>query len=387
MTDLYITSDFIGNWTGGGTVTAQELWALNDLDDNHRESTVFVIGRDQLVGAANQGDPFSLDREAIRVIETQRLEGLTQGIRIAHFYAGTFSETIKYLRMKWPDVKITYTVAAHDRKLSIDEFHRWGVPYPFSHMSDDALFAKYCEGYGLADAIVCPSHYSADLMRSYGMKNEIVVIPHGVKTPDFVNLPLPWPKGVFRVGYLGSTGIDKGIPYLLKAWETFSQDLGYPSNCQLWLAGRDDWPMLVQTRALVASGNIFITGFVKDKTKDFFEKIHVCVQPSCTESFGIEVLESMAHGRFTLVSEGAGAHEILGHGCGYTFPIRDPVRLASLLRKVKREIEAMSDDEQDIFQRRAIGHSANFHWGLIRERYRDLWHQLLSAKAVMSTSV
>lgn len=353
MTALYITSDQVGIISGGGIVTQKESEFLA------QSFAVKVLDR-SIIDPTNRAaaDPFLFDELADALIEKLLA---SERCELAHFYAGTFSKTVR--RLRGAGVKVSYTAAAHDRKHSIEEFGLLGFDYPFAHIKDDTLWARYVDGYKQADLVICPSTLSAEVMRGYGCKN-VVVIPHGVVFPSEVR---PLPKG-FRVGYFGQLGPDKGLVYLLRAWKS----LRYP-QARLIIGGRGSEDALHAIRAY-GGGNIQIMGFV-ESVSDFYNECSIYVQPSVSEGFGIEILEAMAHGRPVIGSVGAGGVDVIDEGVdGFRVPIRSPEAIADRIEWCKSNPGPLGNMAERA-QRKARGYG----WDSIQPRYAKAWRQLLAA--------
>lgn len=331
----YFTADKIGAQTGGGVVTKNEFEALLNI-----ENAV-------LFNPPPTSDPF----ECEKAIDKNSLKD----IKLAHFYSGTFPETVKILKSKGS--KITYTAAAHDVDLSKKEFENLGMKYDLPHMTNPDLFKKYLECYLLADVVICPSTHSQNVMKNFGCKN-VVVIPHGCYETKLK----PFPK-TFTVGYLGQIGPDKGLRYLFEAWSL----LDY-KDCVLNLAGYQSIDLIHMARYF-GKGNINIMGFVKE-IEDFYNAISLYVQPSVTEGFGIEVLEAMAAGRPVVASDGAGAADCVGD-CGLVVPKKDPKKLAEAIDHIKNN---MTDEMIEKSQTNA----RNYTWDKIKKQYIELWKGLVS---------
>jgi glycosyltransferase involved in cell wall biosynthesis len=330
---LYVTCDRIGSQTGGGIVTANELEALTKF------------GHVDIINPQPKANPF----ESEVGITIQDLNKY----KLAHFYSGSFPQLTK--KLKEAGVKITYTAAAHDIKLSQEEFQKNGIAYDFPHITDPKLWSFYLSSYLNADKVICPSTHSKKVMTDFGC-TDIEVIPHGCESGSFK----PYPK-VFSVGYLGQIGPDKGLRYLIEAWSK----LNY-KDAILTFAGSQS-PALLPLLRHYGVGNYNILGYVKN-ISEFFNSISVYVQPSVTEGFGIEVLESMSHGRPVIVSDGVGAADCVGAGCN-VFPKRDVGILAELINWHKNNICKNSDD--------LIAWSKNYSWDKIREKYISVWKELL----------
>lgn len=349
MRNLYLTADKIGTPSGGGAVTFNELEALKGLGD------VEVWSQDQMSHASGE-EPWKWDAFFSRSVASL---AWLEPPKLAHGYAGTFSKSI--CRLKEMGTKVCWTVAAHDLEASIDEHVKVYGEYPFKHMSDPASFERYKRGYLEADVLICPSNYSADVMRRYGRMGRIEVIPHGVNLPSEVR-PLP---NRFIVGYLGAMGPDKGVIYLLQAWKKLAL-----KDSILMLGGKDTSRSEFQIWARYhGGGNIWFAGWLEN-VSDFYNSISVYVQPSVTEGFGIEVLEAMAYGRPVICSCGAGASELLP--VGWRVGIRNVDELIHKIGEFKREqsgfLEARVSAEQHT-------------WDKIRVRYQNVWKEMLNESA------
>lgn len=348
MSNLYITADKIGDTSGGGRVTQEECVALAMLGN------CYIWGRNHLqcVGP----EPWGWDVSAHRAVET------AESYTLAHFYAGTFSKTVK--RLKEKGCKVTYTCAAHDKEISQLEHEKLGFPFPYPHLTNPELWAKYLQGYKDADVLICPSQYSASCMKSYGCTGRIEIIPHGVDIPDKSIVPMP---ATFTVGYLGAIGPDKGLIYLLQAWKL----LDY-KDAKLLIAGRDSLsPYMENLVSLTGAKNVERVGWIPN-VSSFYNQISMYVQPSCTEGFGIEVLEAVAHGRPVSCSTNAGACEAIPEI--YRHRAMDVEHLASKIDLLRGILQNKSLEYCDLWRSLAI----SYKWEYIREKYITLWKELLN---------
>lgn len=350
MISLYCTADNIGTETGGGVVTYNELLALKAISNE-----IVVIERKDIDPAkSHQPDsPFLFDYFALEMVKDRHFD-------LAHFYGGSFSQTINWLKEK--GTKVTYTIAAHDREISMDEFRRLGLEYPYHHISDDGLWNIYTEGIRLADVVIAPSNRSAEILKPVGCQN-VTVIPHGVNLPGKVkSIPER-----FNVAYLGAVGPDKGVIYLIQAWAI----LGY-SNSGLILAGQGTESLEPFIRQVADKGEFAILGRIANPS-DLYNAGSVYIQPSVTEGFGIEILEAMAHGRPIIASVGAGAAELITDGVGYTVPIRSPEAIADRIRWFKD-----NRDKIPAMGQKARRKARNYTWDKIRKLYAKVFLELIS---------
>lgn len=353
MNFLYITADVVGTVSGGGIVTRKESEALKELGD------VNIIDRTVIDPSGIIVDPFEVDLAAERIVASI-LEN--RSIDLVHFYSGTFTNTIRLLKQY--NTKVTYTAAAHDRATSIKEFELLAGEYPHKHIKDDKLWEKYLGGYKLADLLICPSSHSLKVMSGYGC-NSTVVIPHGIEPIKEVK---DFPK-IFKVGYFGQLGPDKGVIYLLKAWKK----LDYKDSI-LIIGGHNSEDALHLIRSNGGGGNVHIVGGVKD-ISEFYNECSIYVQPSVSEGYGISILEALGHGRPVISSIGAGACDAIDDGVeGFRVPIRSPGSIAEKIDWFKKRPEAIK-----IMGKNAILKAENYRWEDIKEAYKITWNKLLKS--------
>jgi len=353
MNSLYCTADVIGTETGGGVVTYNELLALKGIS-----SEVTVIERKDIDPAKfHQPDsPFLHDYFTLEMIKDQHFD-------LAHFYSGTFTQTIRWLKAQ--GTKVSYTIAAHDRKISIEEFGRLGIEYPFHNISDDDLFNIYIEGQKLADMVIAPSTKSADFLKSEGCRN-VVVIPHGVNLPKEVK-PIP---EKFDCAYIGAVGPDKGLVYLIKAWGMLS----YPDS-RLILAGGGTETLGPFIRQLTDKGQFVLLGRVPN-ISEVYNSCSTAIFPSVTEGFGIGILEAMSYGRPVITTEGAGAADCINDGLnGFIVPIRSPEAIADRIDWFRNNREKIPEMGQ-----KARRKARKYTWPAIRSRYTQIWRTTLLEK-------
>jgi len=334
---LYITADRIGIESGGGHVTKNELEALSE------------IGPVTVINPPPQQNPFETE-SSIPEIDLS-------GIKLAHFYSGTFPKFAQ--KLKNANIKITYTAAAHDVKLSQEEFAIYGLKYELNHLTDPVLFEKYLHSYKIADKIICPSKHSKLVMEGFGCLNPIEIVPHGCNKMN----PEKYPK-TFTVGYLGQIGPDKGLIYLLRAWE----ELGY-KDAVLQLAGSQSVNMLPYIRRM-DKGHVNILGYVKSIEK-FYNSCNVYVQPSVTEGFGIEILEALNCHRPVIASDGAGGSDCI-NDCGIIFQKRN-------IKELMNAIDCLKNDKNtfDYMSKKCYENVKKYTWEKVKNMYIKIWKDLI----------
>lgn len=132
----------------------------------------------------------------------------------------------------------------------------------------------------------------------------------------------------FRVTYVGSIRLLKGIQYLLEAWDRggWRND----SDVFLQLCGRvssDIRPVLQRMN----SENVILPGYVDPR--EYYRRTSVFVLPSLSDGFGKSALEAMSCGIPVIVTENSGVVDVItdGHD-GFIVPSCDGEAISERLR-------------------------------------------------------
>ena len=151
-------------------------------------------------------------------------------------------------------------------------------------------------------AIVAPSHEAADVLRGYGIKTPVMVIPTGLSKEAFVFGNLRRFREKYRVSspimlYAGRVAREKNIPFLLVVLKFVMETI---PNMTLVIAG--DGPAREEIeRAALEMGimrNVRVLGYLDQATdlRDAYSAANVFVSASCTETQGLAALEARAQG-------------------------------------------------------------------------------------------
>ena len=73
-------------------------------------------------------------------------------------------------------VPVSYTIAAHDRRESMQEFETLLGAYPFPHVKEPHIWALYTEGVRQSDVAIAPSEASAKELKGRGCR-AVEIIP------------------------------------------------------------------------------------------------------------------------------------------------------------------------------------------------------------------
>jgi UDP-glucose:(heptosyl)LPS alpha-1,3-glucosyltransferase len=194
-------------------------------------------------------------------------------------------------------------------------------------------------------ALTAISQHSADCMREFFGRDDVLVIRYGIDTATFrpaarldrretmrSNLGI---GGAFCLLLIGNDWKSKGLDTLLRAISDCA-DLPF----MLLVVGSDDRRAHAETvRALNLADKVQFLGPSPD-VMQFYAAADAYVGPSLEDAYGLPVLEAMACGLPVIASSRAGASEIIRNGQD-GFVLRDPEdarELAALLRKIYSDV-------------------------------------------------
>lgn len=346
---LYVTFDKIDPNTGAGKVITHEINALKGVS-----SLTKIVSRKDLenIEKAYGFNPFIMDYFA-----AEQLHG---PVDLLHM---SCSPGVALLAKLSP-LHSVCNIVAHDLKTSIEEHERiYGQPYPFKHNTDPYLHDVLLKHAKMVDCVFTPSHGSEKWINENIKPKRVEVIPHGCEIP--AEAP-PLPQGI-HLGYLGAGGPDKGLLYLLLAWDKLAL-----KDAELVLAGPccegiDPW-----ISRFCPNGKIRKLGWVKEPF-DFFKEVNICVVPSVTEGFNLGGLEAMAHGRSVIVSTGAGCSDLVtDYKDGILIPPRDPRAIVEAVRTYIANPKQVST-----MGRAARTKAKRYTWDRIEQIYQRVYKSVM----------
>ena len=257
------------------------------------------------------------------------------------------------------------------RDLLTEEFARWSCPPPDGF--PDWLVERELAEYATADAIAVPSTFVRRTFERRGVPAARVhVTPYGVDLTRFS--PRPREDDRFRVLFVGSASVRKGIGYLFEA----VRPLVLAGRAELWLVGA----VSTEARALVARHGDIVTpkGFVPpDQLAATFSQGSVLVLPSIEEGLARVQAQAMACGLPVIATPNTGAEDLFDDGReGFVVPIRDS-------RAIRERLEWMLASPD---ARRAMGEAAQRRvaassgWGAYGDAVERLYRHLLEGRSV-----
>jgi glycosyltransferase involved in cell wall biosynthesis len=188
--------------------------------------------------------------------------------------------------------------AVHHQLLS-EEYARYSLRFP---VANRLLIDKHLREYDEADAIMVPSAFVWRTMVEGGVPEEKLRRVHFGFAPErFRPMPEAKTDHTFRVLFVGSVSLQKGVQYLLEAFKR----LDLPDAELVFVGGAypDSKSFLPQYEGLYRH-----TWFVpQEELAALYNTASVFVLPSLQDGFGMVVYEAAACGLPVIVTENVGA--------------------------------------------------------------------------------
>ena len=176
----------------------------------------------------------------------------------------------------------------------------------------------------LCDYIFVPSEWIYKSLESRGLEHKAKIVPFGVDLDKFHPRKMPREDDIFRVIYVGSNWIRKGLVYLIYAWQQLKLE-----NAELIIAGVND--DVKNAFVNITSENIK-WGWVPDLVETY-QNSDVCVHPALEDGAPLSVTEAMACGVAPIITKNTGTtqHIYDGHN-GFIVDIKSAEQIGERLQ-------------------------------------------------------
>ncbi|MBC7701808.1 glycosyltransferase [Aquabacterium sp.] len=210
-----------------------------------------------------------------------------------------------------------------------EEADRWGLS--FEGIDLRAMEREEAE-YAQSDCITVPSSFSLESFVQQGVaRQKMRLLPYGVNLNLFQ--PNGHPEdGRFDVLYVGGMNLNKGIPYLLQAYQAFR----HPRK-SLSLAGTPSPGFIASMkRHGLWHDSIRVLGHVPQvDLASLMSRSHVMVLASVQEGLALVQAQALASGCVVIGTENTGARDLFDDGReGFIVPIRDPAAITERLQQL-----------------------------------------------------
>jgi starch synthase len=205
--------------------------------------------------------------------------------------------------------------ALYQKQILEEEHRKWGAEVP--EISQLALERELRE-YEYCDSVVVPSSFVFRTFVESGVSpQKIAKISYGVDLSLFRKVAKT--DNVFRVLFVGSISVRKGVPYLIEALAS----LRLP-DFEVWLAGsvHPSMTQMLKDRDLPFK---FLGTVPRTRLSEVYSQCSVLVLPSVEEGLALVQAQAMACGLPVIATPNTGAEDLYTHGVeGFIVPIRDP---------------------------------------------------------------
>ena len=199
----------------------------------------------------------------------------------------------------------------------------------------DEIIRRELAEYDACDAISVPSSAA---MRSFVAEGvpaaKLIVNPLGVDTGRFSAVERPGNKVKPQVLFVGTVGIRKGVPDLLRATATLS------TLVDVRLCGRVESAFAEARKTLPSDHVTFAGPLAAQAIGQAYRQADIFCLPSLEEGFGMAVLEAMASGLPVIVSDQVGAADLIEDGVnGFIVPVGDPDAISQRIERLATDAE------------------------------------------------
>jgi glycosyltransferase involved in cell wall biosynthesis len=225
---------------------------------------------------------------------------------IFHCLSGFGLITHQYIRNNFKSITLCDRGSCHilfQQKILTEEYAKFQQKFDI----DPWAVQRELDEYEICDYIILPSSFAARTFIDHGIpEDKIIKVPYGVD----LSLFSPGHKidQVFRVIYVGSLSIEKGIPYLLEA----VHKLRLP-NFEVYLIGGIT-PEIRPVLDKYAHDFKYLGFIPRHKLSEYYSQGSLLVMPSLQEGLSLVQAQAMACRIPVIATENSGADDLFTDG-------------------------------------------------------------------------
>jgi len=204
---------------------------------------------------------------------------------------------------------------------------------------EEDRFASIEEEYEESDVILTPSTFAYRSFVDRGISpSKLALVPYGVDADEYQ--PLPKKRDRFRILFVGTLCLRKGLPYLLEA----VAGLRWP-NAELVLRGSatdEIQPLLDGYRGTIPIS--LVPPQPRSMLSQLYSSASVLVLPSIEDGFGLVIGQALACGTPVIASTHTGGPDVIEEGVnGLIVPAGDAERLREALTRIYENPEMLAE--------------------------------------------
>ena len=259
-------------------------------------------------------------------------------------------------------------------KILQEEYKRFNKEFSIN----PSLIKQELKEYEEADYIAVPSYFVKDSFIAQGMPEErLFMNPYGANASFYSRLSLIKADNIFRIVYLGTLSIRKGLIYF---FEAIKQLRIPPKAFEVLLIGSIA-PEMEEMVEKYKQDNWRIIGHIDHyQLPAILGTCDIGVQPSLEEGLSMVIPQMMACGVPVIVTPNTGGQNIIDDGKnGFVVPIRDPQAIADKLQWAYNH----PDDLQEMKKNVAESIVKDFTWESYGKRYSEFLKLITGKKVVI----
>lgn len=334
---LMITSEMEPDIVGGLGIVSSKL-ARHITDEGHRMTIVTINRRDREV-KKEHSKQLSIFRFPKQPPYYQNRQFVAKEILphieipdVVHLQCVQGLELATYLKEKY-HTPIIYT----SHSMGIVEAETTERERSEVNASQEAI-------YELADAIVCPSRMERTRFVHYypHLKDKVEIISNGIDASNIKPKRKSIPN---RLLYVGRIARSKGLETLLLALALLSRK---KPRLVLHVVGHGSPSSMKRVKDIISKKRlkdrvVFHPWVEQNEVYRFYKASTVVIIPSHYESFGMVMLEAMAHGTPVIVTTEVGAAEDFSRSVVIKVPPKDPRILAESILHLTSDVKSLKE--------------------------------------------
>jgi glycosyltransferase involved in cell wall biosynthesis len=248
-------------------------------------------------------------------------------------------------------------------RILTEAYEEFGLRYDGT---DPEIVARELAEYEGADAIAVPTDYAASTFIAEGVpRDKLIVNPYGVDLARFAPAVTRPPNRPIRVLCVGRVGIQKGIPWLIRAFGK----VGFGAELHLVGPIDDEAASFLGERG----SNVFLRGPLRgsDLPAEYAAADIFCL-PSLQEGMPLTLLQAMASGLPAVVTPPAGSGLVSTGEQGIMVPVRNVDGLAHALERLIGSAEVRRHLGENARRVVATGHGWDEYAARALAAYRGL---------------
>lgn len=242
------------------------------------------------------------------------------------------------------------THTAYREKVFTDIYNEFGVDMRNRYAQRILKEEKYTDYY------IVLSEFTKYTYTLNGIEpDRIFVVPPGVDSDKFSFAEQP---SDFKVLFVGTNAIRKGLPYLLRAWKELDIDAELVTRCGLSFKNMKNVTQIPQWQT-------------ESDLAHLYQRCSVTIFPSLEDGFGITNLESLACGR-PIISTRMGIDDVItDYKEGILIPLKD-------VEAIKKAILYFYDNRNELLRmgKEARKKAEEYPWERFRKRVVEIVEEI-----------